>query len=69
MFDYKLKDISVSYDGDVFTVVCEKGRVMTLTNGAEAREIFLGEVDRKFRRFLNEKLAEENFNVYTGEKE
>lgn len=67
MFEYRLKNTAIIYDGNIFTVICEDGDCRT-ANAAEARELFLGEIDRKFRRFINGKLRDDGFNVHTGKR-
>lgn len=69
MFGFQSNGIIISYNGNIFTVLCENGETRTCTNGAEARNLFLGEVERIMCQAINDKLRDEGFNVHLGVKE
>lgn len=70
MIDIKFKGIEFHYDdtSEEFTVITEKQERRTFTNAAEAREIFISEIERLFRRFINRMLEKLGFNIHTGVK-
>ena len=70
MIGLKFKNIAFHYDdkGERFTVITEKQEHLTFTNASEARERFMNEVERLFRRYLNGCLEKEGFNIHTGRK-
>ncbi|MBP1562062.1 MAG: hypothetical protein J6C96_12585 [Oscillospiraceae bacterium] len=62
----KFREITIEYDGNFFAVTCENGERIIFDNAAEARERFLGEVDRVCRRDVNACIAKAGFDVNTG---
>ena len=70
MIGLKFKNIAFHYDDKtgVFTVITEKQKYYTFTNYAEAREVFLGEIERPFRRYLDGKAAAEGIDIILGKK-
>ena len=51
-----------------FFVTGENGETYEFINAAEAREFFLGELDRVCRNVVNEDLLNEGYDVITGER-
>lgn len=51
-----------------FFVIGESGKKYGFSNAAEAREFFLGELDRVCRNVVNEDLFNEGYDVITGER-
>lgn len=68
MIAIKFRNVKMWADDGKFYVTTEKGETFEYKNAAEARERFLGEVDRAYRKAVNEKLIAEGYNVYTGER-
>lgn len=65
-FIRKFQDITIEYDDNCFCVTCENGERVTFDNAAEARERFLGEIDRCCRRNVNACISKAGFDVNTG---
>lgn len=68
MIAIKFRDVKMWVDGEKLYVTTEKGETFEYENAAEARERFLGEVDRAYRKAVNEKLIAEGYNIHTGER-
>lgn len=54
--------------GDVSSVTLADGTVREYTNPVEARERFINEDARVKEKAINVAIAEEGFNIYTGER-
>lgn len=64
----KIGNIKIWNDDGVFFVAGESGEVYEFVNAAEARERWIGELDRACRRVVNEDLIAEGYDVVTGER-
>lgn len=64
----KIGNIKIWNEGNVFFVIGESGKKYGFVNAAEAREFFLGELDRVCRNVVNEDLLNEGYDVITGER-
>ena len=62
----KIGNIKIWNEGNVFFVIGENGETYEFINAAEARERFLGELDRVCRKVVNEDLTMEGYDVITG---
>lgn len=68
MIAIKFQNVRLWNDDTKFYVTTEKGMLFESDNAAMAREFFLNEVDRAYRKAVNEKLAAEGYNIHTGER-
>ena len=61
----KFGNIKIWSDNVLFFVA---GEIYEFVNAAEARERFLGELDRVCRRVVNADLIAEGYDIVTGER-
>ena len=61
-------NIRIWTDNGLVFVSGENGETYEFANAAEARERFLGELDRACRKVVNEDLTMEGYDVITGER-
>lgn len=61
-------NIRIWTDNGFVFVAGESGEIYEFVNAAEARERFLGELDRASRRVVNGDLIAEGYDIVTGER-